>query len=960
MLSGFCPNCRSKLMYQATDVQVECQSCDSTIRAADILTSRTTAQARPVGGFAAAGGAVAGGVVSGAVAAMAGIESPESALIYLKNFYDRFDWAHFKLDGDLYPEAVMEMVEDKKMKSGATPIVWLLDFEARITPLNKKLDSLQELEQEMFDVYDGYDYTKVLQVFNDYSFIMNLLRDNQEQIFADLEAAVEYARSFKLEAAKFTQMQTGLAALKKRFEEQVHEIKEIGDEPVIKKAKAASDAKVAKELLERGIEAAGTYQLAVDAFNKDDLSVAAALFAKIVGYSDAALYLSKLNAEFLFHSSIIRIGLKDYFLRKSQEEDYVFDVKHPEEEGQKKKGAGCGKKGKKAEAQPEEQPQEKDPNVYEGEAYTLLGLTEEHLIDKEKVLAAGITKIITTFAGKLLFIQKNKDLAVFDSHDNTVRVIHSASEEGDFGVDVAGKKATANAFYYNKDHTGIFFRKKLELVEEKEEEKKAGCKQTLKNLFKKKKEEPEAPKHKQENNFSILYLDLATFELTELVHEVIDIIEYKTFTANNDDPLRGKIVTYGDVLFYQASRLNPEKPEDEPEKKIYMYSLRHRKELGVVESDHDINAVVGVNVVMTQFTPNAWNKNLFVYNTETGEKTLIEDNVFDFIGATVDHIFYTVGNDSVAPLFSNNYQGTARFEVMKRMLRFVGNQSGWLYAISGSGINTALIKISEDGKQRVTVATQFKRLVKITPSVIFFVDQFGDFCCAKVDGSEQRTILSNVNPANIILGEKEIHLFRYEEVARGAQAFSLYKVDMNGDNLKKIIFNVLSGKNCAGSDLIYLYTEEHQTYEFTDYDEKGQELKSNVPYVLRRYFTYNKVTGEYNTVMRNEPLTAEPIEFKYGCFKRKKKTLTPTYVLIPKVIEIRRGNMAEAGAVLDEKEQAKQDALQEELEQQQNNQNAGCSLGKKPGTPAQQQPAANGLGGCLGGCLNASKKLKKK
>ena len=399
MLSGFCPNCRSKLMYNATDIQVECQSCDSTIRAADILTSRTTATARPVGGFAAAGGAVAGGMVGGAaVAVMQGIESPESALVYLKNFYDRFDWAHFKLDGDLYPEAVMEMVEDKKMKSGATPIVWLLDFEARVTPLNKKLDSLQELEQEMFDVYDGYDYTKVLQVFADYTFIMNLLRDNQEAIFADLEAAVENARAFKLEAARFTQMQTGLAALKKRFEEQVHEIKEIGDEPVIKKAKAASDEKVAKKLLEKGIEAAGTYQLAVEAFKKGDLSVAAALFAKIVGYSDAALYLSKLDAEFLFHSSIIRIGLKDYYLRKSEDEDYTFDVKHPEEEGQKKKGLGCGgkKKGKKVEEQPQEQ--EKDPNVYEGTAYTLLPLNEEHLIQKDKILAAGITQIITTFA----------------------------------------------------------------------------------------------------------------------------------------------------------------------------------------------------------------------------------------------------------------------------------------------------------------------------------------------------------------------------------------------------------------------------------------------------------------------------------------------------------------------------------------------------------------------------------
>ena len=949
MLTGFCPNCNSKLSYSSGDATVECNCCDSIIKTSDIL-SRIGVSSRPMGGFAGTSslsGGASGGLISGvALAAMQGIDSPESAIIYLKNFYDRYDWSHFKRDGELYPQVIMDMVEDKKMKSGATPQVWLLDFNAKTTPLCHKLEALKELEQEMFDVYDGDDYTKVLGVYEDYSFVMRMLFNRKEEILGDLEADIKYAKEFKLDSVKVHDMETLFASIKEAFEKQVHEPKELVDEPIIEKAQKEFNEKIAARLQEKGINAEEVYRIAVNAYVEGNFEVAASQFAKIIGYSDSTQYLKKLEKDFLFNGELIRIGRKNYFLRKSRDEDYTFNVKHPEEEV-KGKGKGCSSKKQPAQPQPQ-QDGAVDPNVYQGSAYSLFGLKEDMVVDYDTPLAVGITQVITTYAGKLLFLQKRKDLMLFDSKDNSTRVILTADED-DFSVNVSGKKDKSNAFYFNKDHTGIFFRKKLELVKEEESNKKKGC------SFKKQPEEE--PKPKQLNNFSLMYLDLTTFELSELCKEIVDIVEYKNFGASrNTTMLNGAIADYGDVIFYKASRGEVIDQKIEPVEKIYIYSLKSRSEIGIVESDFQINNVVNQIVIMSQWDPNRLNKNLYVLNTETNELTLIEKNIYAYQFANQDHIFYTVGNEDVNPLFSNNYEGTERKEVLKKVERIIAFQAGWMYLIKGRGYNPVLMKLSEDGQQRIVVCTQFAQAIKVSPSHVYYTDTADNLCCVKVDGSDYQLITTDVAASNVIVEKDCIHLFRYEKVDKdNKKAYSLYKVDLDGRNLKKIAFNLLNAMN-YNEKFIYFYKEEKQQFEFTDYNEKGEESKSMVDYTLRTYQSYNKESGEFELLCRNAPLSADSIEIKKGCFGRKKEVLQPNYRLIPNKVEIELFNVAEAGAVTEEKEQA------EELiaaTQSQNKNAAGCGgNSNQPKTastaansnakPLPGAQSANGCGGCGG------------
>ena len=864
-ISGFCPNCASKLDYFEGDRVVTCNCCDMTVNVENIRTGSLT---RPV----AAGGSFGSGLTFGAgmsinanyASLTQSIDTPESALVYVKSVYDKFDWEHYKLDGILFPEQVSVVVEDKKIKNGSSPIVWLLDFESKVVPLNHKLDSLKELEEKMYKVYDSQDYTKSLEVFATYSFIMRLLYLEKDNIIKDLEGDLEYAKQFKLDANNVKRMESGLKDLKARFEEIVHLPAELKDEKIIIKAQKDLDHKFVKEYAQRtGQDAIANYKDALAAYEAKDFTRAASLFSSLKGYADCTWYLEKLNKSFLFDKTIIKIGEKNYYIKRTKNrEAQTFNVKNPM-------------------TQYDDSNSSQEFNSY---SYSLYAI-DENLHREKDPLLVGITQIITTFAEKLIYIRKNEDICYFNSTNNSVTVLIDG-KRGDFSISVDGKKETSNAFYFNKDRTAIFFRQKL--IRPKKEEKE-GCF----SMFKKKKVEKEIINL---NNFSLMMLDLVSLKITKVIPELIDIVEYKnTDASKNASALNGVVADYGDIIFYQAEKPEDRKEDGTSEPRIYIYNLRNGEELGVIQNDCEINDVIGDYIIYSQWTPNDYNKNLWVLNVNSNESTLIEDNMLDFKFANEQHIFYTVGNDYICPLFSNTYDGKSRTEILRYVERVADFKSGWMYVIKGRGINKALVKISEDGLKRVVVCTQLQQIIKITPSNVYYIDDDDDLCCVRVDGSDYKMICEEVNAKNVIIDDNRIFIFRNELVDNDVESFSLYTTDIEGNNMKKEEFNITNAQN-FDENYIYIRKDENLRFEYKDLNESGDEYKTEVSHHRVSYMLYDKHSGELiPIVMTNDP-TGKEKEVGGGCFKKKKKYL-PTYTLIPNKIRVKRKNIAAAGAV---------------------------------------------------------------
>ena len=920
-LTGYCPNCYSKVEYYEGDKTVACPACEHIHSVNDIKHSVGNTQ-RPSSISASE---------SRGLAIMQSHDTPEAALYYLNDYFKRsVNWDTFIAGDKLYLPHIMQMVEKKREGHANSPFFWLLDFTARIVPLNKRIDSLKDLEDKMFEVYDGKDYTKALNVFYTYSYINNALLENKADIFDNLEQDIAASKELKLDGGKINDMEKQLAEFRKKFDENIHFCDKISDEPVIKRAQDEYNKKIAAKLLESGIIADVSYSQGVDFYNNGYYAAAAAIFSKIRGYSDSLEYLRKLEQDFLFDDAILHIGAFDYFVMEMKpKKDETFNVKNPQNDP---RTADDPQQQANAEAQQQLQ-DALDPEaakLRKLKKYKLCLINSEKVAEKDTPVVENITQIITTFAGKLLFIQNHRDLCVFDSASNNVKVLVKG-KGGDFSVDVSGKKKKSNTFYFNKDHTGIFFRKKLEVGKAAKADNASvksggGCGKKKVTVIEK------APE-KNYNNFSLLYLDLSTFDIEELAHEMVDIVEFKDTSAGTyQDTLRGVIAAYGDVIFYISAQEVPDEDSDDPKKTkieetLHVYSLADRSNIGILGSDCNVESVSEDKVIYSQWTPNDWNKDLWVFDIKTLQKTLIETNVYDFEFATPNKVLYRVGNDNYNVLYSNNYEGTERSSFPDIGL-IVLYQSGWLYALDGND----LYKISEDGKQGIKVCSNFEQLVESNPTTLYYMDTADRLHVCKVDGTGNRIICSNVPWYDIYVDKDYIHLIRKEDTGPKTENYSLYKIDLNGDNLRKIQFNIVDAVD-FDENYIYLLEKHPQKYEFTSYDEKGNPSKSIVDYMLILYRKYNKATGSFELVMRSDPLKGKDVEVRSGCFGRKKKVFSPTYKLIKQPVKIRRSNVASSGAVLEEKEQEAnqieraKEALRQQAAQRKSN---GCGCGAKP------------------------------
>ena len=148
-LTGFCPNCGSKLVYTKNEKTVMCYACDSII---DV--NEFTGKSSGVGGE---------GIGASAMmpAMMMGFDNPESGVVFVENFFENYDWVGYAIDADIVIPEIAEVVKNNKMKNGACAVSWYLDYKALAYPVRKKIEGLAQHQKEMGELYNPVDPTEV-------------------------------------------------------------------------------------------------------------------------------------------------------------------------------------------------------------------------------------------------------------------------------------------------------------------------------------------------------------------------------------------------------------------------------------------------------------------------------------------------------------------------------------------------------------------------------------------------------------------------------------------------------------------------------------------------------------------------------------------------------------------------------------------------------------------------------
>ncbi len=796
VISKLCPRCHGCMLeFYENEKHVTCYACDESIPVRELLESPTVAPVVPAAVAERSVTAFGSGAVMNL---MTDIDSPESGLIYLENFFANYDWDAYKKSSIILIENLETMVEKNKIRQGASANSWLLDFQSVSLPLAKKLEGRNELENKMADLYNEEDNAGILPIFDRHKEITHSLIANREGLLKRLENDIAFAQKLGLAEDKLNPMKDNLEKLTGLMNG-LAMVSAISEIPAVIRMKKKINEKMILKYREQGIDAEDVYRRACEIYDDPsrDRKEALRLFESIRGYSDSVEYIDRINAFFGYEGKFFYF-FNHYYVFKTKELHPILDPTA----GKKKK--------KKKKDENEEQPEETN---YEGRVYQL-----HEVINKEPAenpIVKNITEIITFYGSRLYYVKLGKVICSYDMVTG-MEIELCRGKKGDLKI--------FNEFgsvYSNATGTSLFIRKRLEL-----EILTPGC---VKKFFGKKETIVE-----RKNNYAVYEINLAENICCQVIDHVVDI------SAQHDE-----------YLFYTVAKEDEEQDEKGKLTLMTLNTSTYEKKQ-VLSENCEINAVSGSKVVYTLYAPNVYNMDLHVYDILTDSDTVIETNIYDFFRVIGDRVYYYVGNRKYRPLFSNNFEGTDRVEIMTRVENIVAVMGGWMYVVKGKSRNALLIKMSVDGKQRVTIGSQIKRIVKITDSFLYYIDYRDVLRVVRTDGKDNKPIAGNLDADNVIVDLDHIYYLRRERVTdseKNYESRSLYVMDTDGHNVRKLLFNVLGMKN-YDDNILYIEKADRIRYHIRyPAKRKRDEREETRTFRFTRYYKFDKAECTFDNFL---------------------------------------------------------------------------------------------------------------
>ena len=167
LLTGSCPNCGSKLLYDPKDSTVTCFACDSNLSVSELGGSKGSSFDAPASSFGA----------------FMGFDNPESGVVFIENFFDTYDWEAYQSLPDIAIPEIAEVIGNNKIKNGAVPETWYLDFMGVYVPVSKKFEGLARFEKEIIEKFNPIDPTDIFESFDSYRCAAAALLEEKENIF---------------------------------------------------------------------------------------------------------------------------------------------------------------------------------------------------------------------------------------------------------------------------------------------------------------------------------------------------------------------------------------------------------------------------------------------------------------------------------------------------------------------------------------------------------------------------------------------------------------------------------------------------------------------------------------------------------------------------------------------------------------------------------------------------------
>ena len=297
-----CPTCGASLKAANGKDTITCVYCGNSIVPVTEITP-VMQNENVSGGF--------GGVLK-----VEGIKTSSSALAYIEQFFEEYDWEAFAYAQSLSITEIDKLAASLKISSADDKNTWFASFKATFVPFVHKIEGCQKILASVIEEYkkDNLDaYSK----FDAYKRIATMIFTFKDSIVASLEKISANAVKYGATATEISKLNKDIESINSIAVVNIYN--DITDIPEIKAFNEEKNAKIVEALAAEGVNAESEYLRAKNLITEEKYVEALNILLSLKGYSDTNAIIEKIDKYYLI-SNVLEIEGNLYYFKKENSE----------------------------------------------------------------------------------------------------------------------------------------------------------------------------------------------------------------------------------------------------------------------------------------------------------------------------------------------------------------------------------------------------------------------------------------------------------------------------------------------------------------------------------------------------------------------------------------------------------------------------------------------------------------
>jgi len=296
-----CPTCGASLKAENNTDTITCVYCGNSI--VPVTTSTAAPQNETVAG--------AMNYIK-----VEGIKTSSSALAYIEQFFEEYDWDAFAYAQTLSVSEIDKLAQSLKMSSADDKNTWFVCFKALYVPFVHKISGCRKLLESVIEEYkqDNFDaYSK----FDAYKRISAMIMSNKKNIVASLEKIAENAGKYGASPTEVSGLASEIETIKNAAPVELYD--DIEGIAEIRSFIREKNARIVAKLASEGIDAESEYERAKSLIDEKKYVEALNILNLLAGYADTDELIDKIDRYYLI-SDVLEIEGKLYYFQKGSSE----------------------------------------------------------------------------------------------------------------------------------------------------------------------------------------------------------------------------------------------------------------------------------------------------------------------------------------------------------------------------------------------------------------------------------------------------------------------------------------------------------------------------------------------------------------------------------------------------------------------------------------------------------------